>query len=104
MLMADYGKRKAILTLGKTGLMTCDPSRAESVLIPATGAEPDLMAMAAAPDLLEAAKTVLAGLNARIDQASEEGQPVPVFDGIAALHDAIRKAESGTADGRGLGA
>lgn len=48
---------------------------------------------AAAPDLLEAAKTVLAHLNARIDRAVEEGQPVPLFDGIAALHDAISKAE-----------
>lgn len=47
--------------------------------------------LAAAPDLLEAAKIVLAGLNARIDAA--DGHHVPVFDGIADLHTAIAKAE-----------
>jgi hypothetical protein len=47
--------------------------------------------IAAAPDLLEAAKLVLAGLEARIDAASASA--VPVFDGIANLHDAIAKAE-----------
>lgn len=45
----------------------------------------------AAPDLLAAAKIVLDGLNARIDSA--DGHHVPVFDGIAELHDAIAKAE-----------
>jgi hypothetical protein len=44
---------------------------------------------AAAPDLLEAAKTVLLGLNARIDAAKDK---TPVFAGIAALHAAIAKA------------
>lgn len=44
---------------------------------------------AAAPDLLAAARVVLAGMNARIDAA--DGL-TPVFDGIAALHDAIGKA------------
>jgi len=43
-------------------------------------------------DLLEAAKKVLAGLNARIDNAPLHA--VPVFDGIAELHAAIHKAES----------
>ena len=46
---------------------------------------------AAAPDLLAAAKTVLYGLNARIDAA--DGHHVPVFDGIADLNTAIAKAE-----------
>ncbi|MGE5500617.1 MAG: hypothetical protein ACM3W4_01685 [Ignavibacteriales bacterium] len=41
-------------------------------------------------ELLEAAKTVLHGLQARIAAARDE---TPVFDGIAALHDAIAKAE-----------
>lgn len=44
---------------------------------------------AAAPQLLAAAQTVLAGLNTRIEAA---GSVVPVFDGIADLHDAISKA------------
>jgi hypothetical protein len=47
--------------------------------------------IAAAPDLLAAAKTVLDGLHRRIDAARDE---TPVFDGIAALHDAIASAES----------
>jgi hypothetical protein len=49
---------------------------------------------AAAPALYEAARTVLAGLNARIDAARDEGgHSVPVFDGIAELHAAIALAE-----------
>jgi hypothetical protein len=48
--------------------------------------------IAAAPDLLEAARKVLPHLNARIDAASAAGQPVPLFDGIADLHAAISKA------------
>lgn len=48
--------------------------------------------MAAAPDLLAAAKKVLAGLNARIDAA--DPRAVPVFDGIAELSGAINKAEA----------
>lgn len=46
--------------------------------------------IAAAPDLLEAAEIVLAGLNERIERAPVGN--VPVFAGIAALHDAIAKA------------
>lgn len=42
--------------------------------------------------LLAASKVVLAGLNARIDRAHPSG--VPVFDGIADLHDAIGRAEA----------
>ena len=42
--------------------------------------------------LLAAAKTVLDGLNARIDESFDKGEPTPVFDGIAALHAAIAKA------------
>jgi hypothetical protein len=45
--------------------------------------------IAAAPDLLAAAETVLAGLNERIDTATDR---TPVFAGIAALSDAIHKA------------
>ena len=48
--------------------------------------------IAAAPKLLEAAQIVLAGLNARIDQASNARMLVPVFEGIADLHAAIAKA------------
>jgi hypothetical protein len=51
--------------------------------------------IAAAPDLYEAAVTVLAGLHARIDAACASEQPVPVFAGIADLHAAIRKAGCG---------
>lgn len=47
---------------------------------------------AAAPKLLAAAQTVMAGLNARIDQASTNSEPIPVFDGIAELHSAITLA------------
>jgi|GEM_PF-1192213 len=47
--------------------------------------------IAAAPDLLEAAQKVLAHLEARIEGAPSNA--VPVFDGIAELHDAISKAE-----------
>lgn len=43
-------------------------------------------------DLMRAAKTVLDGLNARIDAAVEGGGPIPVFDGIADLHDAVGQA------------
>jgi hypothetical protein len=48
--------------------------------------------IAAAPDLLAAAQSALAGLNARIDAAPKD--KVPVFAGIAALQDAISKATS----------
>ena len=47
--------------------------------------------IAASPDLLAAAKVVLAGLNARIERSHPSG--VPVFDGIAELHAAVAKAE-----------
>jgi hypothetical protein len=43
-------------------------------------------------ELLAAAESVLAGLNARIDEASRNGLPVPVFEGVAALHLAIARA------------
>ena len=39
--------------------------------------------------LLLAAKQVLAGLDERISAASDAGDPVPLFDGIGELHDAI---------------
>jgi hypothetical protein len=62
--------------------------------------------IAAAPDLLDAARTVLAGLVARIEAASATGSPVQIFDGISALDAAIRKASGpscprSSADGTG---
>jgi hypothetical protein len=47
--------------------------------------------IAAAPDLLAAAETVLADLNARIGAAPDTAKPV--FNGIADLHAAIAKAK-----------
>jgi hypothetical protein len=46
--------------------------------------------IAAAPALLSAAITVLNGLHKRIDDAAPN--ELPIFDGIAALFTAIRKA------------
>jgi hypothetical protein len=54
--------------------------------------EANAFLIAAAPDLLAAAEKVLAGLNARIDFAAKVKSPVPIFDGIADLSDAINKA------------
>ncbi|BAQ18349.1 hypothetical protein [Methyloceanibacter caenitepidi] len=48
--------------------------------------------IAAAPDLLEAAQKVLAGLHERMKEARDAKEAVPVFDGIADLSDAINKA------------
>lgn len=45
-------------------------------------------------ELLEAATTVLDGLNERIDMAESSGSPCPLFKGISALHAAIAKARS----------
>jgi hypothetical protein len=50
-----------------------------------------LASQPAEPELLAAAKKVLAGLEARIEAAPPEA--VPVFDGIVDLHDAIGRAE-----------
>jgi hypothetical protein len=50
--------------------------------------------IATAPKLLAAAKVVLAGLDARIVAAGGTG--VPVFNGIAELHDAIGLATGET--------
>jgi len=43
--------------------------------------------------LKKAAQRVLDGLNARIDAALMLGGPVPVFEGIADLHDALQGAQ-----------
>jgi hypothetical protein len=48
--------------------------------------------IAVAPELLAAAKRVLEHLEARIIEAPANA--VPVFDGIAELHDAIAKAST----------
>lgn len=47
--------------------------------------------IATAPDLLRAAKKVLRELDLRIDAAKAMGDPLPVFDGIADLHNAIAR-------------
>ncbi|MEB0078051.1 hypothetical protein QN386_22410 [Pseudomonas sp. CCI3.2] len=52
----------------------------------------DASLIAAAPDLLIAAITVLESLEARIDHAHISGKVSPVFTGIAELHAAINKA------------
>ena len=59
----------------------------------------DAKLIAAAPKLLAAAQVVLDGLEYRIEQASNAGMPVPVFEGIADLHDAIAKATGETEHG-----
>lgn len=65
----------------------CSPDNIGSLLAALT-AQSSLL-----DELLSAAKTVMAGLDARIDKASANGgTAVPVFDGIAALHDAIGAA------------
>lgn len=60
---------------------------------------PELLAnarlIAASPALYEAGRKVLDGLNARIKAAGDAGgQSVPVFDGIAELHDALALVEA----------
>lgn len=37
---------------------------------------------------------VLDGLNARIDRASKQGEPIPVYDGIVELHDLMGKIDA----------
>jgi|GEM_PF-6259926 hypothetical protein len=37
---------------------------------------------------------VLDGLNARIDRASKQGEPIPVYNGIAELHDLVGKIDA----------
>lgn len=59
-------------------------------------AEANARLIAAAPDLYEAGAKVLAGLLARIDAADRSA--VPVFDGIADLHDALNKARLSSTD------
>jgi len=39
--------------------------------------------------LVRAAKTVMSGLNDQLDDAAEACDLMPVFDGIAGLHDAL---------------
>lgn len=62
--------------------------RSEAAIEAATIAKAQLIA--AAPRLLAAAQTVLAGLNNRIETALPSR--VPVFDGIAELHSAVAEA------------
>lgn len=65
--------------------MLTDPSPEQDSV-----ARANVRLLAAAPDLLNAAETLLAELHARIDTAPANA--VPVFIGIAALSDAINKA------------
>lgn len=51
----------------------------------------DARLLVAAPELLAAAKRVYAHLTARIAAAPSDS--VPLFDGIADLHDAINRAD-----------
>lgn len=37
---------------------------------------------------------VLDGLNARIDRASKQGEPIPVYNGIVELHDLVGKIDA----------
>lgn len=41
---------------------------------------------------------VLDGLNARIDRASKQGEPIPVYDGIVELRDLIGKIDAHLAE------
>jgi hypothetical protein len=51
--------------------------------------------------LLRAAKQVMAGLDARIQSAAKNGQPVPLYHGIANLYSAIRRSDRARTDGKG---
>ena len=46
--------------------------------------------------LLAAAERVLAGLDGRIDRSARSKCPIPVFEGIAELRDAIAAAKGAT--------
>lgn len=72
------------------------PGRAHHASWCAGVSHPDMRLIEAAPDLLDAAQKVLDHLNARITQASVDGAPVPLFEGIADLHAAIAKATGST--------
>lgn len=45
-------------------------------------------------EALDASVRVLDGLNARIDRASKQGEPIPVYNGIVELHDFIGKIDA----------
>lgn len=62
--------------------------RAQELLAAAPAPEPASRAV-----LVNAARRVLDGLIARLDAAVEAGDPLPVFDGIAELHDALAAPE-----------
>ena len=69
--------------------------------LPSATHEANARLIAAAPDLLEAARIVLAGLHARIDAAPPTS--VPVFDGIADRAAAIARATEPQPTGEGGG-
>ena len=48
---------------------------------------------AAYKELRAASQTVFDGLDARIDAAVDAKHPVPVFNGIADLHDALHRGQ-----------
>ena len=68
-------------------------SRIRSALLPDPAILSELEEMRRAlAQLAEAGKLVMAGLDARIRIASDADRPVPVFNGIAELHDALGQA------------
>lgn len=82
---------RTVITARQAGMTARSPLAHLSNLLGADEPAADARLIAAAPDLLAAAKKVMAGLDARIEAAPSTAKPV--FNGIADLHDAINKAE-----------
>lgn len=77
---------------GDCWAVDCEEGSIAEVQCPADDAEEVARLIAAAPALYEAAVKVLTDLNARIQNATDKGKPVPVFDGVADLYGAINLA------------
>jgi hypothetical protein len=81
--------RKTKHTSGPWALFVCDgefsvmPAGRPGDIATGIKSEADANLLRAAPDLLEAAKVILAHLHLRMDSAGQAGAPVPVFNGIA---------------------